>query len=147
MEETLTAVQTYFVIHGIRSSKAERILFELNHERTRYRGLSRFCHESENLLRTSAIVHSGTNLYRNSAVTSFFSHHPDPVMILSPDPEIDQTICSLSQAIAIVSMCLDACIIIGKGFCFVQSEVYRQGQNKYLLAFTEKLPFPLNEKS
>lgn len=51
MNDSVITAEKYFVDTFVRKDRRERLWYELSHPNRRYRGLSRFCHQSTDLLR------------------------------------------------------------------------------------------------
>ena len=122
-----------FVNSYIRKNRRERILHELTTTAKRYEGLSRFCHQSEELLDSARILMKGEDLERSAAFLEFARKHDGICYVLSPDSSPEGQEMSLKDAIDWAISCFDAVIIIGKDFALVFGEVMKGGRGKYLL--------------
>ena len=122
-----------FVRLFVRKSRRERLLYELTNPRKRYDGLSRFCHNAEELLDAGKILLSGEDLERQAAFRGFVERHDEPCLILSPDFSLDGRTARFSAALSLASACFDAAIILGGSFAVVYGEVMKGGRGKYLL--------------
>ena len=122
-----------FVRLFVRKSRRERLLYELTNPRKRYDGLSRFCHNAEELLDAGKILLSGEDLERQAAFRAFVERHDEPCLILSPDFSLDGRTARFSAALSLASACFDAAIILDASFAVVYGEVMKGGRGKYLL--------------
>lgn len=122
-----------FVQSYIRKERRERLLYELTNPKKRYDGLSRFCHQADDLLEKSKIRLCGTNLYRQQSFLDFIENHDEPCSVLSPYFSQDEPLLT-RQAVALAASFPDVCIIMGSDFAVVQTEAGRSGQDKYLLS-------------
>ena len=123
-----------FAERYVRKSRQERLCFELGSPKHRYRGLSRFSHQAEELLAPERIVGKGTinelapaldELAANSRETS--------CSLFSPDPALDQTVMTLQEALTQAAQSLDAVIIAGDSFAVVFTEPEKGGRDVFLL--------------
>ena len=131
MEHT---AERYFIQTFIRKSRRDRLLFELTTATRRYDGLSRFCHQSEELLDPAGIVLSGSDLECRPEFRRFTEQHNETCLLLSPDPEMDNRTMRLLDAIKIAAGFHDAVIIIGSTFAVVFGEPVKGGRDKFLLS-------------
>ena len=122
-----------FVQKYIVKNRRERLLFELGSPKRRYRALSRFCHQAEDLLDPDRIVLAGSNLENEPEFIMFVRNHNEECEVLSPDSLIDGMRAKLKDAVREASMSSDAAVIIGSGFAVVFSEAYMT-RKKYLLS-------------
>ena len=122
-----------FVNQFIRKSRRERLLYELTTPSKRYEGLSRFCHQSKELIDPAMILMEGEDLERSSGFLSFLHGHDTECLVLSPDYSLDGASVLLSEAVEKAVSCFDAVLILGKGFAVVFGEVMKGGRGKYLL--------------
>ena len=60
-----------FIRSYIRKERRERLLYELTSPKKRYDGLSRYCHQADDLLDNRTILMSGTNLYSQKGFIDF----------------------------------------------------------------------------
>ena len=121
-------VQSY-----IRKGRRERLLYELTNPKKRYDGLSRFCHQADDLLDKRTILMSGRNLYRQRDFIDFIAHNEEPCVVLSPYFSQDEPV-PTQNAVEFAATFPDVCIIMGSHFAVVQTEAGRNGQDKYLLS-------------
>lgn len=126
--------EQYFVQTFVRKNRRERLLFELMTPRKRYDGISRFCHEAEELLDHAKIVMSGEDIDRLPEFERFVRSHDEVCLILSPDGFIDGQNVRLKDAVPMAVMCPDAVVIIGSTFAVVFGEPAKGGRGKYLLS-------------
>ena len=126
--------EKYFIETFIAKDRQERLLYELSHEKKRYRGLDRFSHHSKELLDPEKIFLEGIDLFENDEFLRFAKKHKDEeVTIVSADPYYDGVNRNLNDAIRESAFCMDALIIIGNGFAIVIGEAMKSGSDKYLL--------------
>ena len=133
MNDSVIKAEKYFVDTFIRKDRRERLWFELSHPNRRYRGLSRFCHQSTDLLRPDKILLSGKDLMRQEHFQEFVKKGTGQCLILSPDASCDGRTCPLCDAVALCMMCLDASIVVGSHFAVVSSEAMQGGSDHFLL--------------
>ena len=121
-----------FVLAFVKKGRQERLLTELFHPKKRYRGLSCFCHNAKDLLRSDCILYEGTDL----------SKYPDLPLILkkekkltlfSCDPAFDEEVLDSEEALKVAFYCQDMLIMMGREYAIVYEEVYTKGQTKYVL--------------
>ena len=122
-----------FVSSYIRKSRRERLLYELTTPKKRYRGLSRFCHRSGDLIDPAKIRLQGDDLDRQPAFERFVRTHGGLCDILSPDGALDGLRLPLSDAVEAAIACFDAVLILGDGYAVVFGEVEMRGREKVLL--------------
>ena len=126
-------VEEYFVKTFIRKNRQERLLYELTTPEKRYRGISRFCHQAEELLEPKKIIMEGRNLENDKDFLNFVEKHNENCLILSPEFYMDERFMYLKDAIEQAPMYLDAVVIIGSSFAVVFTEPEKGGTDKYLL--------------
>ena len=126
--------EQYFVQTFIRKSRRERLLFELMTPRKRYDGISRFCHQAEEVLDHSKIFMSGEDIDRLPEFKRFVRTHDEICYILSPDGFVDGQSVPLKDAVQMAVMCPDAVVIIGSSFAIIFGEPAKVGRGKYLLS-------------
>ena len=126
--------EQYFIQTFIRKSRRDRLLFELTTATRRYDGLSRFCHQSKELLDPARIVLSGSDLECRPEFRRFAEQHNETCLIVSPDSEIDNRTMKLHDAIRMAAGFHDAVIIIGSTFAVVFGEPVKGGRDKFLLS-------------
>ncbi len=126
--------EQYFIQTFIRKSRRDRLLFELTAVKRRYDGLSRFCHQSEELLDPAKVVSSGADLECCPFFLRFAGQHGETCHILSPDPGMDNRTIQLEEAIRMAAGFHDAVIIIGSTFAIVFGEPVKGGRDKFLLS-------------
>ena len=130
----MTEREKYFIETFIAKDRQERIFHELSHEKKRYKGLDRFCHQSESLLDPKKILSKGRDLFDQKEFLDLVKKHKDEdTEIISPDPYYDGMNLSLEDAIRESLFCMDALIVIGKGYAIVICEAMKGGSDKYLL--------------
>ena len=131
--------EQYFVHTFVRKSRHERLLFELMTPRKRYDGISRFCHQSDEVLDYSKIIMSGEDIDRLPEFERFVRTHNEVCYILSPDDFVDGQSVPLKDAVPMAVMCPDAVVIIGSSFAMVFGEPAKGGRGKYLLSEQKRL--------
>ena len=122
-----------FVQWYIRKAKRKRLLYELTAEAKRYDGLSRFCHQAEDLLEPSRIHLQGTDLKQDPAFLDFMRRQKGTCRILSPNRCLDGQDVPVLRAVEMAVQCLDAAILIGDSFAVVFSEAEKGGRKAYFL--------------
>ena len=122
-----------FVKTFIKKSRQERLLFELTRADKRYKGLDRFCHNTEDLINKSKVIMSGTNLSNDPKFIEFIKRHNEICHLMSPDGSFDDRDLLLSDALNELFYCMDASIVLGKNFAIVTSEAYKNGTMQYVL--------------
>lgn len=122
-----------FVERYIRKSRRERMLYELTTPAKRYDGLSRFCHQSEELLDPARILMKGEDMDRSAGFLEFARRHEGMCYVLSSDYAPEGQEMPLKDAVNWAISCFDAVVIIGKDFALVFGEVMKGGRGKYLL--------------
>lgn len=128
------AAETRFVRAFIRKERRERLLYELTTPKKRYNGVSRFCHQAEELLDPAKLVMAGEDLERRAAFVRFARAHDGPCRLLSPFPWLDGRVLPFGDAVREASQCPDAVLILGDGFAVVFGEPVKGGRGKYLLS-------------
>lgn len=123
-----------FVKMFIKKKRRERLLHELTKPDKRYDGLSRFCHEAEELLNPSKIVMEGEDLDRRPEFERFMQEHDESCFVMSPDASMDGRTLPTKDAVDEALVCLDAVIILGSSFAIVFGEPMKGGRGKYLLS-------------
>ena len=123
-----------FVESFIRKNRRERLLSELKDQKKRYRGISRFCHGSEELLDPGKIIMSGKDMERLPGFGDFVSSHEEDCLLLSPYSFLDGEMLPLSEAVEQAVMCPDAVLILGSTFALVYGEPVKGGRDRYLLS-------------
>ena len=124
----------HFVKTFIRKSRRERLLFELTRKEHRYDGVSRFCHQAEDLLEPSRILLKGKDMDRTQEFLRFIRQHDEMCLVLSPDPSVDGQYLSLEDAVMQAEICPDAVLLLGKTFVVIYAEPMKGGRDKYLLS-------------
>ena len=123
-----------FVQSFIRKNRRERVLFELTTREKRYDGVSRFCHQAEELLDPTKIAMQGEDLDRRPEFDQFIREYTETVFVLSPDSYMDEQFLPLKDAVQKTVMCPDAVLILGSTFAIVFGEPMKGGRGKYLLS-------------
>ena len=131
-QKDYTAVRR-FVQSFIRKNRRDRILFELTTPEKQYDGVSRFCHQAEELLDPSKIVMHGEDLDRRPEFDEFIREHDEIVFLLSPDFYMNEQLLPTKNAVHKAVMCPDAVLIMGSNFAIVFGEPVKGGRGKYLL--------------
>ena len=126
--------EQHFVQSFIRKNRRERLLYELSTPEKRYDGVSRFCHQAEELLEPSRIIMEGEDLDRRPEFDSFVRQHDEICFVLSPEFYTDEQFLPLRDAVHRAIISLDAVIIMGSTFAVVFGEPVKGGRGKYLLS-------------
>ena len=123
-----------FVAAYVRRERRERLLFELQSPKRRYRGLDRFCHTAPDLLDERRVALEGPDPDRQPAFAAFLqAHRKDACTLLSPDGSLDGLELPFQAALVMALDCLDAVILVGPDFAYVQGESMPGGTDRYLL--------------
>ena len=123
----------YFIDTFIRKEKRERLLYELTTPKKQYAGLSRFCHNAEDLLDRNKIRMEGKDLENRSGFQQFVKLNDGLCLILSPELYPEECRLPLSEAVSLAAFSSDAVVILGSDFAVVFSEAIKGGRDKYLL--------------
>jgi hypothetical protein len=121
------SVERRFVTAFVRKGRRDRLLFELTSPKRRSSGLSRFCHQAEEILDPLRICGTGEDIER------FVEAHDEVCCVLTNDASLDGRVMSLSQAVAEAQMTCDAVLIVGEDFAVVFAEPMKGGRVRYLL--------------
>ncbi len=127
------AAEQRFVRTYIRKNRRDRLLHELSAPEKRYAGISRFCHQAEELLDPARIAMEGEDLERRPEFESFVRRHDGPCRVLSLEFAPDGDTLPLRDALDRALVGTDDALIIGDGFCMVFGEAMKGGRGKYLL--------------
>ena len=130
------SIEERFVKAFVRKERQERLLYELMTPKKRYDGISRFCHQAQDLLEPSKIAMEGEDLERRPDFERFVQRHDEVCRVLSPDSFLNEQDLPFPTAVEQAALCCDAVLIIGNGFAVVYGEPMKGGRGKYLL--TEK---------
>ena len=122
-----------FVQKFIRKDRRRRILYELTTPEKRYEGISRFCHQAEELLQQSKIVMEGDDIVRSPEFKRFVKQNDEVCFIMSPYSFIDGQFLSLKEAVSEAVMCPDAVVICGSTFAVVFGEPMKGDRGIFLL--------------
>ena len=128
------SAEEHFVNTFIKKNRRERLLLELKDEKKRYRGISRFCHTSEDLLDPGKIIMSGKDMENLPGFADFIRQHDETCLVLSPFAFIDGEELPLKEAAEQAVMCPDAVLILGSSFALVYGEPEKGGRDRYLLS-------------
>ena len=126
--------ERHFVQAFIRKNRRDRLLYELTTPEKRYEGVSRFCHQSKELLEPSKIIMEGEDLDRHPEFDRFVQQHDEICFVLSPDFYTDEQFLPLRDAVHKAIISLDAVLIMGSTFAIVFGEPMKGGRGKYLLS-------------
>ena len=122
-----------FVRSFIRKRFQERLLYELTTPKMRYKGLSRFCHQSGELLEPGKITLKDCSLENSAQFRDFVGKRGGPCVILSPDFSLDRQTLPLREAVECAARGTDAAILLGDDYAVVFGEAMKGGREKYLL--------------
>ena len=123
-----------FVQMFVRRSRRKRLLHELTTPEKRYDGVSRFCHQAEELLDPSKIVMEGDDLTRRPEFERFIKQHNEICFVMSPDSFVDEQQLPLKDAVREAVLCPDAVLIVGSTFAVVFGEPMKGGRGVFLLS-------------
>ena len=139
------SIEQSFVKKFIKKERRRRILYELTTPEKRYDGISRFCHQAEELLQPSKVVMEGDDIVRSPEFKRFVREHDELCFIMSPYSFIDGQFLPLKEAVSEAAMCPDAAVIAGSTFALVFGEPMKGGRGIFLLS--EDRPEKLKDKS
>ena len=125
--------EKHFVEQFITKSRQNRLLYELSTPKKRYEAIERFCHQADDFLDSKKIHIKDSNLEHLPAFLKFVQEHDEPVYVLSPDPQLNEQILSLTIAVNAAAASSDAVILLGDAFAIVFAEAQKSGRDKYLL--------------
>ena len=128
------SIEQNFVQKFIKKDRRRRILFELTTPDKRYDGISRFCHQAEELLQPSKVVMKGDDIVRSLEFKRFVREHDELCFIMSPYSFIDGQFLPLKEAVSEAVACPDAAIIAGSTFALVFGEPMKGGRGIFLLS-------------
>ena len=128
--------EKHFVKSFIRKARQDRLLYELTEPKKRHDGISRFCHQAEDLLDPARILMKGEDLDRRPAFERFIREHDEPCFVLSPDFYMNEQLLPVKDAVSGAVMCPDAVLIMGSSFAIVFGEPMKGGRGKYLLSLS-----------
>ena len=123
-----------FVQMFVRKSRRKRLLHELTTPEKRYDGVSRFCHQAEELIDPSKIVMEGDDMTRRPEFERFAAQHDEICFVMSPDSFIDGQHLPLKDAVREAVLCPDAVLILGSTFAVVFGEPMKGGRGVFLLS-------------
>ena len=126
--------ERHFVQTFIRKERRERLLYGLTTPGKRYDGISRFCHQAQQLLDPTKIIMEGEDLDRRPEFSGFLRQHDETCFVLSPAFDTEGLFLNLSDAVDQAIMCPDAVIIMGSSFAIVFGEPMKDGRGKFLLS-------------
>lgn len=126
--------ERHFVQAFIRKNRRDRLLYELTTPEKQFEGVSRFCHQSKELLEPSKIIMEGEDLDRRPEFDRFVQQHDEICFVLSPDFYTDEQFLPLRDAVHKAIISLDAVLIMGSTFAIVFGEPMKGGRGKYLLS-------------
>ena len=130
--------EQHFVQAFIRKNRRERLLHELTTPEKRYDGISRFCHQAEDLLDPSGIIMEGEDLDRRPEFERFVQQHDEMCCVLSPAFSAEGQLLPLREAVREAVYSPDAVLILGSTFAVVFGEPMKGGRGKYLLSEKRK---------
>ena len=132
-------IEKRFVESFVRKDRRERLLFELSTQAKRYSGVSRFCHQSGELIDKSKVRMQGENLEFRPEFRSFVKEHDEQCYVMSPDYSLDCGYLPLNDAVEAVAIGTEAAVIVGSSFAVVFGEAEKGGREKYLLDMSSRL--------
>ena len=132
------SAEEHFVNAFIKKERRERLLSELQNEKKRYSGLSRFCHNAEDLLDPGMIIMSGKDMERLPGFADFLEKHEETCLVMSPFSFLDGERLPIKEAVEQAVMCPDAVLILGSTFAVVYGEPEKGGRDRYLLSEEKK---------
>ncbi len=117
----------------IRPSRRQRLLYELDHPKKRYRALDRFSHAAGDLICVEKIHLKGEAMEQESEFEELLASCRERCLLLSPDRFPDGVCLPLKEAVAYAQLSLEAVLILGSSFAIVYGEPMKGGREKYLL--------------
>ena len=123
-----------FVQMFVRKSRRKRLLHELTTPEKRYGGVSRFCHQAEELIDPSKIVMEGDGMTCRPEFERFIKQHDEICFVMSPDSFVDEQQLPLKDAVREAVLCPDAVLIVGSTFAVVFGEPMKGGRGAFLLS-------------
>lgn len=122
-----------FVDQFIVKSKRERLWYELSGKK-RTQGISRFCHQAEELIVPNTVIQSGNDLYAEeirSVIQRYISNQQ--AYILAFQKEIDQLTCDLETALDLVLGNGMAAVILLDDMAVIETEQSSGTPMRYIL--------------
>ena len=126
-------IEKSFIDKFIIKSKQDRLLFELSGKK-RKRGIGRFCHSTEDIIKSDRIVASGNNLFFEE-ILSVAKHYGVSGLcyIIAYNEEIDRKSCTLNEALNLVLGNGMAGIIICDDLVVIETEQCIGTPMRYIL--------------
>lgn len=118
----------------IRPSRRQRLLYELDHPKKRYRALDRFSHSAEDLICREKVHLNGDAMEQESEFAELLASCRERCLVLSPDQYPEGVCLPLKEAVAYAQLSTEAVLILGSSFAIVYGEAMKGGREKYLLA-------------
>ena len=126
--------ENIFIEQFIVKERRERIRFELDGKKRRD-ALSKFCHDSEDLLMMNRVVYSGNDISQNALIKLAEENCKSKLCyIMAYNNDIDGIVCSFEEAVEKVVGNGMAAIIISDGFAIVETEQCFGSAQKYVLS-------------
>lgn len=126
--------ENIFIEQFIVKERRERLRFELNGKKRRD-ALSRFCHNSEDLLMMNRVIYSGNDISQNALIKLAEENCKSKVCcIMAYNDDIDGIVCGFEEAIGKAVGNGMAAIIISDGFAIVETEQCFGNAQKYVLS-------------
>lgn len=123
-----------FIDQFIVKERRERLRYELNGKKRRD-ALSRFCHDSENLLMMNRVIYSGNDISQNALIKLAEENCKGKLCyIMAYNNDIDGIVCGFEEAVEKVVGNGMAAIIIADGFAVVETEQCFGSAQKYVLS-------------
>ena len=132
--------EQHFVQTFIRKNRRERLLFELTSPAKRYNGISRFCHQAEDLLDPAKIIMKGNGLHDLPGLQRFIHDNDEICTVLSPQYGSEGRQMVFEDAVNTASLIPDAFLILGSTFAAVFTEPGKGGREIFVLSESADTP-------
>lgn len=126
--------ENIFIEQFIVKERRERLRFELCGKKRRD-ALSRFCHNSEDLLLMNRVVYSGNDISQKALIKLAEENcQSSKCYIMAYNDDIDGIVCKFAEAVGMAVGNGMAAIIISDGFAIVETEQCFGNAKKYVLS-------------
>lgn len=129
--------ENIFTEQFIVRERRERIRFELGGKKRRD-ALSKFCHDSENLLMMNRVIYSGNDISQSALIKLAEENCKSKLCyIMAYNNDIDGIVCGIEEAVDKAVGNGMAAIIILDGFAIVETEQCFGNAQKYVLSLKQ----------
>lgn len=127
--------ETVFVKNFIQNRLQERIIYELNSKKKRLNAISRFCHNTLDIINQDAIFLQSNKITTNQTIKSIESLTSSNFgYVISYDSDIDKQIFSIESSIEeVFYRGMAQIIIFDKNICLIKEEQVFGSPMKYIL--------------